>query len=84
MKAPHWTTRLELALGEPAALRVLDTASIVRVAKDVRRDISKASVERWIQEVVAANRLQRVVRGLFLNWLIGPPAQLSEAVLTLA
>jgi len=25
MKAPHWTTRLELALGEPAALRVLDT-----------------------------------------------------------
>ena len=83
VKAPHWTTRLELALGEPAALRVLDTASIVRVAKDVRRDISKASVERWIQEAVAANRLQRVVRGLFLNRLIAPPAQLSEAAVWL-
>ena len=36
------------------------------------RDISKPSVERWIQEAVAANRLQRVVRGLFLNRLIAP------------
>src|ERR1700722_16741333 len=83
MKVPHWTTRLELALGEPAALRVLDTASIVRVAKDVRREISKASVERWIQEAVAANRLQRVVRGLFLNRLIVPPARLCEAAVWL-
>jgi signal transduction histidine kinase len=83
MKAPHWTTRLELALGELAALRVLDTASIVRVAKDVRRDISKASVERWLQEAVAANRLQRVVRGLFLNRLIVPPARLCEAAVWL-
>src|ERR1700730_8992958 len=83
MKAPHWTTRLELALGEPAALRVIDTASIVRVAKDVRRDISKASVERWIQEAVAANRLERVVRGLFLNRLIVPPARLCEAAVWL-
>jgi hypothetical protein len=83
MKVPHWTTRLELALGEPAALRVLDIASIVRVAKDVRRDISKPSVERWIQEAVAANRLQRVVRGLFLNRLIVPPAQPSEAAVWL-
>jgi signal transduction histidine kinase len=83
MKALHWTTRLELALGELAALRVLDTATIVRVAKDVRRDISKASVERWLQEAVAANRLQRVVRGLFLNRLIVPPARLCEAAVWL-
>jgi hypothetical protein len=83
VRTPHWTTRLELALAEPGALRVLDTASIVRVAKDVRRDISKASVERWMQEAVAANRLQRVVRGLFLNRLITPPAQLCEAAVWL-
>ena len=83
MKAPHWTTRLELALAEVGALRVLDTASIVRVAKDVRRDISRPSVERWIQEAVAANRLQRVVRGLFLNRLIVPPAQPCEAAVWL-
>jgi hypothetical protein len=70
MNVPHWTTRLELAFSEPDALRVLDTASIVRVAKDVRLDISKVSVERWIREAVAVNRLQRVVRGLFLNRLI--------------
>jgi hypothetical protein len=83
MKSPHWTTRLELALAEPGALRVLDTASILRVANDVKRDISRPSVERWLQEAVSANRLQRVVRGLFLNRLIVRPAQLCEAAVWL-
>jgi len=83
VKTLHWSTRLELVLAEPSALRVLDTASIIQVAKNVRRDISKPSVERWIQEAVAANRLQRVVRGLFLNRLISPPAQLCEAAVWL-
>jgi hypothetical protein len=40
-------------------------------------------VERWIQEAVSANRVQRVVRGLYLNRLISPPAQLSEAAVWL-
>lgn len=83
MRTPHWSTRLELALAEPSALRVLDTASIIEVAKNLRREISKPSVERWIQEAVAANRLQRVVRGLFLNRLIVPPPQLCEAAVWL-
>ena len=83
MRIPHWSTRLELVLAEPSALRVLDTASIIQVAKNVRRDISRPSVERWIQEAVAANRLQRVVRGLFLNRLIMPPPQLCEAAVWL-
>jgi hypothetical protein len=83
MKALHWSTRLELLLAEPSALRVLDTASIIQVARSVRRDISKPSVERWIQDAVAANRLQRVVQGLFLNRLIAPPAQLCEAAVWL-
>jgi hypothetical protein len=74
---------LELVLAEPSALRVLDTASIIQVAKNVRPGISKPSVERWIQEAVAANRLQRVVRGLYLNRLISPPAQLCEAAVWL-
>jgi hypothetical protein len=83
MRAPHWTTRLELALAEPDALRVLDKASIVRVAKGVRHNVSDPTVERWIQEAVSANRLQRVVRGLYLNRLISPPAQLCEAAVWL-
>ena len=83
MKDLHWSTRLELKLAEPSALRVLDTASIIQLAKNVRGDLSKPSVERWIQEAVAANRLQRVVRGLFLNRLIAPPAQLCEAAVWL-
>jgi hypothetical protein len=83
VRIPHWSTRLELALAEPTALRVLDTASIMQVAKNVRQDISKPSVERWIQEAVTANRLQRVVRGMFLNRLIAPPAQLCEAAVWL-
>jgi hypothetical protein len=83
VKALHWSTRLELVLAEPGALRVIDTASIIRLAKDVRQDISKPSVERWIQEAVAANRLRRVVRGLFLNRLITPQTQLCEAAVWL-
>jgi hypothetical protein len=83
MKALHWSTRLELVLAEPKALRVLDTASIIQLARNVRRDISKPSVERWIQQAVAANRLQRVVRGLFLNRLITSPPQLCEAAVWL-
>jgi hypothetical protein len=79
MKVPHWTTRLELALADPSALRVLDKSSIVRAARDVRSSVSDATVERWIQEAVSAKRLRRVVRGLYLNQLINPPAQLSEA-----
>jgi len=83
MRAPHWTTRLELALAEPTALRVLDRKSIISLAKDARPGVSDPTVERWIQEAVSANRLQRVVRGLYLNRLITPPAQLCEAAVWL-
>lgn len=83
MRTPHWTTRLELALAETSALRVLDKRSIVSLAKDVRSNVSDPTVERWIQEAVSANRLQRVVRGLYLNRLISPPAQLCEAAVWL-
>jgi hypothetical protein len=83
MRAPHWTTRLEIALADPVALRVLDKTSIVRLAKDMPSEVSEPTIERWIQEAVSANRLQRVVRGLYLNRLINPPAQLSEAAVWL-
>src|SRR6266702_2789212 len=83
VKAPHWTTRLELALAEPDALRVLDKTSISRLARHVRAGVSDPTVERWIQEAVGANRLRRVVRGLYLNRLVTPPAQLYEAAVWL-
>jgi hypothetical protein len=74
---------VELALAEPTALRVLDKKSIVGVAKAVQPEISEPSVERWIQEATLAGRLRRVSRGLYLNHLIGPPAQLAEAAIWL-
>ena len=83
VRPPHWTTRLELALAEPNALRVLDKPSIVRVARSVQPEVSEPSVERWIQEAISANRLQRVLRGLYLNRLVTPPAQLGEAAVWL-
>ncbi|MBS0420081.1 MAG: hypothetical protein JSR66_20385 [Proteobacteria bacterium] len=83
MKSLHWTTQLELVLADPNALRVLDKLSIVRLANDVRPGVSEPTVERWIQEAVSANRLQRVVRGLYLNNLISPPARLAEAAVWL-
>ncbi len=83
VKPLHWTTRLELALAEPTALRVLDKKSIVHLARGVRPEISEPTVERWIQEVTRAGRLRRVTRGLYLNHLINPPARLSEAAIWL-
>ena len=78
-----WTTRLELALTEPAALRVLDRKSIIGLAQIIRPGVSEPTVERWIQDAVGARRLQRVVRGLYLNRLIHPPAQPVEAAVWL-
>lgn len=72
-----------MALAAPDALRVLDKASVVRLARGVQASLSEPTVERWIQEAVSANRLQRVVRGLYLNLLIHPPAQLCEAAIWL-
>lgn len=83
MRALAWTTRLELALADPEALRVLDRKSIVGLAQVVRPGVSEPTVERWIQDAVGAHRLQRVVRGLYLNRLITPPAQLAEAAVWL-
>ncbi|HVS76791.1 MAG TPA: hypothetical protein VHE11_07640 [Steroidobacteraceae bacterium] len=83
MTPRDWSTRLELALAEPAALRVLDTKSILGLARSVRPGVSDPTVERWIQDAVGADRLQRVVRGLYLNRLVSPPAQLAEAAVWL-
>jgi hypothetical protein len=83
VKALEWTTRLELALAEPVALRVLDRKSIVGLAQSVRPGVSEPTVERWLQDAVGAERLQRVVRGLYLNRLSNPPAQLAEAAVWL-
>ena len=79
MRSLHWATRLELALAGPTAARVLDRKSILRLAQAARPGVSEPTVERWIQDAVGAERLQRVVRGLYLNRLISPPAQLAEA-----
>jgi hypothetical protein len=83
VRTPHWTTRLEVALSAPRALRVLNTPSIVGMARQVEPSLSDSSVERWIQEAVTVQRLQRVVRGLYLNRLVAPPAQLCEAAVWL-
>ena len=83
MKVLEWTTRLELALAEPVALRVLDRKSIFGLAQSVRPGVADATVERWLQDAVGAERLLRVVRGLYLNRLTEPPAQLAEAAVWL-
>ena len=83
MSALEWTTRLELALADPVALRVLDRKSILGLAQSVRPGVSDPTVERWLQDAVGAQRLQRVVRGLYLNRLTHPPAQLAEAAVWL-
>jgi hypothetical protein len=83
VKAPHWTTRLELALAQAQALRVLDKASIARMARSVKPTLSNPSIDRWIQEATTVGRMRRVVRGMYLNQLIFPAAQICEAAVWL-
>jgi hypothetical protein len=83
VRATDWRTQLELVLAEPEALRVLDRKSIIGLARSVRPRVSDPTVERWIQDAVGASRLQRIVRGLYLNRMISPPAQLAEAAVWL-
>lgn len=63
----HWDTRLELRLAEPDAARVLNTVTLFRLARHERPEISRASLERWIHDAIAAKRLIKVIRGLYLN-----------------
>lgn len=58
---PRRTAPLELALADPAALRVLDRKSLLGLAQSVRPGVSDPRVERWIQDAVGANRLLRVL-----------------------
>jgi hypothetical protein len=83
MKSPHWSTGLEVELSTPQALRVLDKASIARLAQGQSPGLSNPSIDRWIRESTTVGRLQRVVRGLYLNRLTHPVAQPCEAAVWL-
>lgn len=76
---PRWDTRIEMKLARPDALRVLSSADLGRIAAGEKSEISGATVDRWIGDAIQAGRLVRVVRGLYLNRMIQPPAQLCEA-----
>lgn len=83
MKSPHWSTRLEVELSKPQALRVLDKASVARLAQGHSPGLSNPSIDRWIRESTTVGRLQRVVRGLYLNRFTHPVAQPCEAAVWL-
>jgi len=75
----NWDTRLELRLAETEAARVVNTATLFRLARHEQHGLSRASLERWINDALAAKRLIKVVRGLYLNRMTAPPAELAEA-----
>ncbi|AMN45740.1 hypothetical protein ACG33_01181 [Steroidobacter denitrificans] len=75
----NWDTRLEMRLTEPNAARVLNTLTLFRLARHEQSTLSRASLERWITDALAAKRLIKVVRGLYLNRMTTPPAELTEA-----
>ena len=79
MKAPHWSARLQLQLSKSVELRVLDKGAIVRMARSHRSTLSNPTIDRWIADSIAAGRLLRVERGVYLNCLVHPPVQLCEA-----
>ena len=60
-----------------------DKASVARVARQVQPALSNPNVDRWISDSIAAGRLQRVVRGTYLNRLVNPAALACEAAVWL-
>jgi len=83
MKRLHWTTQLELELAKPQSLRVLDKASVARLARGVHPGLSNPTIDRWIRESITSARLQRVVRGTYLNRFTHPAALPCEAAVWL-
>lgn len=79
MSSTKWDTRLELALADDAALRVIPAKDLVRLADSFAPGISSRTVERWATDALSAGRLIRVQRGLYLNGMIKPAAQNAEA-----
>lgn len=75
----NWDTRLELRLSEPDAMRVLNTSTLYRLACHEQSQLSRTSLERWILDALASRRLIKVARGLYLNRMTTPPAELAEA-----
>jgi hypothetical protein len=57
MKALHWSTRLELVLAEPSALRVLDTkrARALRVSMLSVRKLPKATTAEALEGLLPWN-----------------------------
>ncbi len=78
-----WRTRLEIALASPEALRVMRFAELESFAYAQAIHVPRSSLAKWTSEAVAAERLQRVTRNLYLNRLVQPPAVAAEAALTL-
>jgi len=80
----HWTQGLERELSNPRSLRVLDKSSVVRLARGAAHStVSNSSIDRWIRDSIAADHLQRVVRGLYLNRFTSPAAVPCEAAVWL-
>ena len=79
----NWDSRLELRLAADDAAHVLNTATLFRLARHESKSISRASVERWIADACAVKRLVKVVRGLYLNRMVSPAAELYEAAIWL-
>ncbi len=77
-----WRTRLEIALASPEALRVMRFAELEAFAH-AQGHVTRSSLAQWTSEALAAARLQRVTRDLYLNRLVQPPAVAAEAALTL-
>jgi len=76
-----WKQALERKLSEPDAPAAITLGALSRAAGIARgTDVPDRTLQAWITDAMARDRLAPVVRGLYLNRFASPPGRLADAV----
>ncbi len=76
-----WKQALERQLSEPGAPAAITLGALSRAASIARgTNVPDRTLQAWITDARARNRLAPVVRGVFLNRFTSPPGRLADAV----
>lgn len=76
-----WKQALERQLSEPDAPAAVTLGALSRAAGIARgTEVPDRTLQAWITDAMARDRLAPVVRGLYLNRFASPPGRLADAV----
>ncbi|MFW6272751.1 MAG: hypothetical protein ACOC2U_03120 [bacterium] len=76
----NWQKQVENFLFTKKAPRILTAQNLFLIAKKYKSNISKRTLERWIQEQINSERFDLIKNGVYINNLIYPIVSPLEAI----